>query len=186
MATFNEPRFNAPIAGQHMTSELGGRPWQQAPQYKTVDDAIEYYLDRMSSEEFTDHLVDVLEMDVPVTAIANNIQLAGVMDGKHTVDVGMLIMPLLMEMIMLVGDMADIKYDSGMENPNKGKTRSTLMESVKMKLQRELDEKDSMLFSEDELGEGASEDEEQEEPMMEQEEPIMEQEESKGLMARRV
>ena len=183
MAELNEPKLDAPISGQSLTAELGGRPWQQAPQYKTVDEAIEYYLDKMSSEEFTDQLVDVLEMDVPVTSLANSIQLAGVMDGKHTVDVGMLVMPLIMEMIMLVGDMADVKYDSGMENPNKGKTRDTLIESVKMKLQRELDKKDGMLFSEEELGEDTSE-EEQEEPMME--EPIMEEEEPKGLMARRV
>jgi hypothetical protein len=40
MAELNEPKLDAPISGQHMTSELGGRPWQQAPQYKTVDEAI--------------------------------------------------------------------------------------------------------------------------------------------------
>jgi len=177
MATLNEPKFDAPIAGQHMTSELGGRPWQQAPQYKTVDDAIEYYLDRMSSEEFTDHLVDVLEMDVPVTAIANNIQLAGVMDGKHTVDVGMLVMPLLMEMIMLVGDMADVKYDSGMENPNKGKTRDTLVTAATTKLKRQIEKKEAMIFDE----EDADDDKEKQEPVIEEQE-----EEPKGLMARRV
>jgi hypothetical protein len=149
MAETNRPVLDAPIAGQHMTSELGGRPWQQAPQYTTVDEAIEYYLDRMSSEEFTEQLVDVLEMDVPVTSLANTIQLGGVMDGKHTVDVGMLVMPLLMEMIMLVGDMAGVKYDSGMENPNKGKTRDTMLESIRTRLQREIDAKEGMLFSED-------------------------------------
>jgi len=133
----------------------------------------------MSSDEFTDQLVDVLEMDVPVTTLANTLQLGGVMEGKHTVDVGMLVMPLLMEMIMLVGDMADIKYDSGMENPNKGKTRDTLVESVKMKLQREIDKKEGMLFSDDELGEDTSEE------VKDVEEPTME-EEPKGLMARRV
>ena len=182
MTELNKPLLDAPISGQHMTSELGGRPWQQAPQYKTVDDAIEYYLDRMSSDEFTDQLVDVLEMDVPVTTLANTLQLGGVMDGKHTVDVGMLVMPLLMEMIMLVGDMADVKYDSGMENPNKGKTRDTLLESVRLKLQRELDKKEGMLFSDEELGKNTSEEvKDVEEPMMEEE-----IEEPKGLMARRV
>ena len=179
MTEFNQPLLDAPISGQHMTSELGGRPWQQTPQYKTVDEAIEYYLDRMSTDEFTDQLVDVLEMDVPVTTLANTLQLGGVMDGKHTVDVGMLVMPLLMEMIMLVGDMADVKYDSGMENPNKGKTRDTLLESVRLKLQRELDKKEGMLFSDDELGEDTSEE------VKDVEEPVME-EEPKGLMARRV
>jgi len=178
MTELNQPLLDAPISGQHMTSELGGRPWQQAPQYTTVDEAIEYYLDRMSSDEFTDQLVDVLEMDVPVTTLANTIQLGGVMDGKHTVDVGMLVMPLLMEMIMLVGDMADVKYDSGMENPNKGKTRDTLLESVRTKLQREIDAKEGMLFSEDELDSRDGADTE--------EKDIEESEEPKGLMARRV
>jgi len=176
MTELNQPLLDAPISGQHMTSELGGRPWQQAPQYTTVDEAIEYYLDRMSSDEFTDQLVDVLEMDVPVTTLANTIQLGGVMDGKHSVDVGMLVMPLLMEMIMLVGDMADVKYDSGMENPNKGKTRDTLMQSVKTKLQRKMEEKEAFLFDDDE----------DEEDIVDIEQEQEESEEPKGLMARRV
>ena len=183
MTELNQPLLDAPISGQHMTSELGGRPWQQAPQYTTVDEAIEYYLDRMSSDEFTDQLVDVLEMDVPVTTLANTLQLGGVMDGKHSVDVGMLVMPLLMEMIMLVGDMANVKYDSGMDNPNKGKTRDTLLKSVKMKLQRQIDKKESMIFDDEELGKGMSDNEESDEILME--EP-QESEEPKGLMARRV
>lgn len=180
MTELNRPLLDAPIAGQHMVSELGGRPWQQAPQYTTVDEAIEYYLDRMSSEEFTEQLVDVLEMDVPVTTLANTIQMAGVMDGKHSIDVGMLVMPLLMEMIMLVGDMADVKYDSGMENPNKGKTRDTLMKNVRRKLQSQIEKKESFLFDEDEM--------EEEETLsdIEQEQEMTEEEEPKGLMARRV
>ena len=175
MAETNRPLLDAPISGQHMTSELGGRPWQQAPQYSTVDEAIEYYLDRMSSEEFAEQLVDVLEMDVPVTTLANTIQLGGVMDGKHSIDVGMLVMPLLMEMIMLVGDMAGVKYDSGMENPNKGKTRDTMIESIRTRLQREIDAKEGMLFSEN-----TSDQEEEETTDVE-----IGDKEPKGLMARR-
>jgi len=175
MAETNRPLLDAPISGQHMTSELGGRPWQQAPQYSTVDEAIEYYLDRMSSEEFAEQLVDVLEMDVPVTTLANTIQLGGVMDGKHSIDVGMLVMPLLMEMIMLVGDMAGVKYESGMENPNKGKTRDTMIESIRTRLQREIDAKEGMLFSEN-----TSDQEEEETTDVE-----IGDKEPKGLMARR-
>ena len=87
--------FDAPIPGMSLTHELGARPWQSPAQYPTVDKAIEYYLERMSTDEFMDQIADVLEMNVPVTTLANTIQLAGVMDGKHSVDVGMLVMPLL-------------------------------------------------------------------------------------------
>ena len=105
--------FDAPIPGMSLTHELGARPWQSPAQYPTVDKAIEYYLERMSTDEFMDQIADVLEMNVPVTTLANTIQLAGVMDGKHSVDVGMLVMPLLMEMIMLIGDNAGVNYDTG-------------------------------------------------------------------------
>ena len=75
-------------------------------------------------------LVDVLEMGVPVSAIANSIQLAGVMQGLHTIDSGILVMPAIMEMIMMLVDAAGVKYESGVDNPKKGKTRGTLLSKV--------------------------------------------------------
>lgn len=132
--------FDAPIPGMSLTHELGARPWQSPPQYTTVDEAIEYYLERMSTDEFMDQMADVLEMNVPVTTLANTIQLAGVMDGKHTVDVGMLVMPLLMEMIMLIGDNAGVKYDSGLTDLPDNRTKDTLIEAVRKEMQQKIDE----------------------------------------------
>ena len=175
MTELNQPLLDGPIAGQSLTAEINGRPWLNPPQYSTVDEAIEYYLERMSSEEFTDQLVDVLEMGVPVTTLANTIQLGSVMDGVHSVDVGMLVMPFIMEMIMLVGESSGVKYDSGMENPNKGQTRDTLLNRVRAELETKMRQKEGMLVDE----EGAEEQVIEEEPM---EAP---QEEPMGLMARR-
>ena len=173
-----EPLLDGPIAGQSLTAEINGRPWLNPPQQVTVDDAIEYYLDRMSSEEFTDQLVDVLEMGVPVTTLANTLQLGSVMEGVHSVDTGMLVMPFIMEMIMLVGDSSGVKYDSGLENPNKGKTRDTLLESVRRELEQRKEEKEAMLFDEDE--EIINEEE-----SMEMRQEIVEEDEPMGLMSRR-
>ena len=140
-----------------------------------MDEAIEYYLERMSSEEFTDQLVDVLEMGVPVTTLANTIQLGSVMDGVHSVDIGMLVMPFIMEMIMLVGESSGVKYNSGMENPNKGQTRDTLINSVRAELETRMKQKEGMLYDE----EGVEEEMDMDKPI---EAP---QEEPMGLMARR-
>ena len=155
--------FDAPIPGMSLTHELGARPWQSPPQYTTVDEAIEYYLERMSTDEFMDQMADVLEMNVPVTTLANTIQLAGVMDGKHTVDVGMLVMPLLMEMIMLIGDNAGVKYDSGLTNVPDNRTKDTLIEAVRKEMQQKINESE-------------------EEPEVEE---VTEEEPKSGLMARR-
>ena len=173
MTELNQPLLDGPIAGQSLTAEINGRPWLNPPQYTTVDETIEYYLDRMSSEEFTDQLVDVLDMGVPVTTLANTIQLGSVMDGVHSVDVGMLVMPFIMEMIMLVGESSGVKYDSGMENPNKGQTRDTMLNKVRMELEERMRQKEGMFIEEDETVD------------MEEEEEIVAEEEPMGLMSRR-
>jgi hypothetical protein len=127
----NEPSFDRPIPGMSLTHELGDRPWQNPAQYSSVDDAIEYYMDRMSSEEFMAQAVDVLEMGVPVTTLANTMQMSGVMDGTHSIDTGMLVLPVIMEMLMVLGDGANIEYNTGLDNPNEikssNKTRQTLL-----------------------------------------------------------
>ena len=79
-----EVMLDGPIPGQSLTAELGSRPWQQPSQYSTVEEAIDYYVTRMESEEVTTQLLDVLEMGVPVTTVANAIQSSSVMEGKHT------------------------------------------------------------------------------------------------------
>jgi hypothetical protein len=121
----SEPTFDAPIPGMSLVHELGARPWQTPAQYTTVDEAIEYYMSRMTSEDFMLQVVDVLEMGVPVTVVVNTIQLANVMEGIHSIDVGMLVSPLLMELIMMIGDSAGIEYRTGMDDPDEGKTKPT-------------------------------------------------------------
>ena len=157
--------FNAPIPGMSLTHELGARPWQSPAQYPTVDKVIEYYLERMSTDEFMDQMADVLEMNVPVTTLANTIQLAGVMEGKHSVDVGMLVMPLLMEMIMLIGDNAGVNYDTGLTDAPNNTTKDTLIEAVRKEMQEKIKETEEI-----------SEEPEQEE---------IEEKPKSGLMARR-
>ena len=157
--------FDAPIPGMSLTHELGARPWQSPAQYPTVDKAIEYYLERMSTDEFMDQMADVLEMNVPVTTLANTIQLAGVMEGKHSVDVGMLVMPLLMEMIMLIGDNAGVNYDTGLTDAPNNTTKDTLIEAVRKEMQEKIKETEEI-----------SEEPEQEE---------IEEKPKSGLMARR-
>lgn len=166
----NQPLHDAPIPGMSLTHELGARPWQSPPQYATVDEAIEYYMSRMSSDEFVDQLVDVMEMGIPLTTLANTIQMSGVMDGKHSIDVGILVMPVLIEMMMLIGDTQKVDYDSGLENPDKSKTRSSTLAKVKAELKKKMQSNNM-----------PSEPEEEPELMMDE----AEMKEPKGLMARR-
>lgn len=167
-----EVMLDAPIPGQSMLMELGSRPWQQPPQMSTVEEAIDYYVTRIESEEVSSQLLDVLEMGVPVTTVANAMQSSSVMEGKHTVDVGMLVLPVLIELISLIADTANIKYTSGLEGDDR--VRGSLVDKAVMKLNAKKDEKDE---------EGTEEEPENE--MIIEEMKTAADERAGGLMARR-
>jgi hypothetical protein len=146
-----QPPLDAPIPGQSLTHELGARPWQQPAQYTTVEDALDYYIPRLESEEVTDQLLDVLEMGIPVTTVANTMQLGSVMEGKHSVDVGMLILPVLVELIMLIADSAKVEYTSGLEKDKK--MRGSLVDLAVSKFKEDKDKtKDSDIMEEKDDG----------------------------------
>jgi len=107
--------FNREIPGESLTAEMGSRPWQQPPELTTVDEAAEYYISRIASDDFAKNLIHTMKTGVPLTVIANSVQLAGVMEGKHSADVGILMLPVIMETMMLIGDSANVEYDTGMK-----------------------------------------------------------------------
>tara|TARA_A100001015_G_C14965395_1_gene702719 strand:+ start:531 stop:1022 length:492 start_codon:yes stop_codon:yes gene_type:complete len=156
-----KPLFDAPIPGMALTHELGARPWQSPSQFSTIDEAIDFYMGRMATEEYMEQAVEVMEMGVPVTTIANTMQMAGVMEGKHNIDVGMLVIPLIMEMLMLIAENAGIEYDDGLSDEREDKTSDARIDMVRREMQERIADVE-------------------EEP---EEQPAVE--EPKGLMARR-
>lgn len=160
--------FDAPIPGMAMTHELGARPWQNPPQYTTVEEAIEYYVPRMANDEFSEQLLDVMQMGIPLTTIANTIMISGVMDGRHSADVGILIMPVLIEMMQFLGDNADVKYKTGLDDEKGTRSSLALLAVEKLRIEESMQDKDKT-----------------EEPVEEELPMDMPEEEPKGLMARR-
>ena len=113
MVEVPSPSFDRPTPGMSLTAELGNRPWQQPPQYSTVEEALQWYIPRLTNPEMLDQLLDVMESGLPLTAIANAMQTGGVMEGKHSLDVGILIMPVLIETMAYLAEEAGIEYEAG-------------------------------------------------------------------------
>ena len=156
--------FSRPVPGESLTAELGSRPWQQPPEFSTVDEAAEYYVTQIANDDFAKSLIHTMKMGVPLTTIANSIQLVGVMEGKHSADVGILMLPIIMETMMLIGDSAGVEYDTGMAS-DKAIDDATLSAATIDKLAEEMDRGEP-------------------EPVIQEEEPVQEQQ-PVGLMARR-
>jgi len=121
------PRFDAPIPGMSLTTEVGNRPWQQPPRFVNTKDVAEYYVEKLAEDEFADMLVDVAESGIPLTTIANTIQMNSVMQGIHSVDSGILALPVIMEMMLITVEAAGIEYNSGMEESTTDKPMNTAL-----------------------------------------------------------
>jgi len=110
-----EMSLSRPIPGQSLTHELRARPWQNPPQFDTVEEAMGFYLDRFDNNEIVQELLTVMETGVPLSTIANSMQLGGVLQGVHSIDVGILLMPILMEIMKHLAEKTDTKYVMGDE-----------------------------------------------------------------------
>ena len=167
MAEVNEVTFDAPIPGQSLTHEVGARPWQQPAQYTTVEGALDWYLSRFEQRETTEELLNVMEMGIPLTVIANSLQLGAVLEGVHSIDVGILVTPVLIEMMAYIAEQNDIEFKIGTEEEDSPKPSESLISAAIQGLEER----------------GVVGDEE---PMAEEEETETEEEEEpKGLMVRR-
>ena len=105
--------FNAPIPGESLTHAVGDRPWQTPPEYPTIEEALDFYLPRLGDRDLAARMIDIMERGVPITALAETITLGGVMQGLHTIDVAVLVNPVIVEFMEGLADIAGIKYRVG-------------------------------------------------------------------------
>jgi len=169
--------YDVAVPGESLTGELGAKPYEQPPQFPTVEENIQIYLDALLQPEFMPRIAANLERGRRVSDFAEYMVTSGVAAGRHTIDVGVLVLPIVMETIALIGDMYDIDYDMGLPTGSE-ESEDHFVEVAQTRLQNEEDMPEEY---EDIMGI-----ETQEEPMMQDmpEQPE-EVQQSAGLMARR-
>ena len=95
-------QFNNPIPGQSLTTEPGARPWERPAKYSSPEEALDYYLEQLALPEKTAQMLEILESGFPATDLVDAITLGGVMQGLHTIDVAVIIAPVIFELITSV------------------------------------------------------------------------------------
>ena len=110
-----EPILELPVPGMGLTHEVGARPWQTPAKYKSVDEVAQFYISQMQSDTFADQVTNLLETKMPITMIANSMNTVNIMEGVHSIDIGMMTMPIIMETIMLIADQQGVDYVTGLE-----------------------------------------------------------------------
>ena len=110
--------LKAPIPGMSLTSPPGNYPWEQPPQMENPEEALRYHIKRLNDPERIDAIIDVLEIGMPVKAITEGMLTAAVSQGRHSIDVSLMIAPVIHEQIKNLAEDAGIEYNEGMEDEN--------------------------------------------------------------------
>ncbi|MDB4726158.1 hypothetical protein OAF54_01885 [bacterium] len=170
--TTPENFLDAPVAGMSLTAEPKSRPWRRPSQVSTVDEAVALYAPIFSDKTTSRMLLGQIQTGIPLTSIADILITGNTMEGKHTLDVGLLVAPVLVETMITMAEMAEIDYVVGNERTDdEPGTKQDIINQVMKSLKEEEGTAEEAMPEEQEVASA-------EEPMMEEEQP-------RGLMAPR-
>jgi len=100
-----------PVApGISWTAPEKSRPWQQPPQLVNIGDVVQKYMDNFSDLEVMSSAIDAIETKVPLSVMAQSIMLNHVSEGVHTMDMGILVMPVIIELLITFAELSNIDY----------------------------------------------------------------------------
>ena len=191
-----EPNFGRPIPGNSLTTHKpGDRPWERPPEMSSVEDALRFYFKMLNDPEVIDDLMTLLDMGVPIRPIVQSIYTSGVMNGRHSLDVGLIIEDTMSEFLATVAKSYDIDFTFTEEDPAnskeaKNERRTTMMLQAAIErgeAQGEDDEGVQLLKQMAETIEAEEEVTQEEEPPMpveEEQQEEMPMPEGAGLMSR--
>jgi hypothetical protein len=97
--------------GISWTDEPRSTPWSTPPKYVKVSDVASVYIGTLSQPSVINRAVDLIETKIPIAAIANALMLTGVAEGTHTIDTGILVTPVIIEMLVTLAEIHGVDYE---------------------------------------------------------------------------
>lgn len=105
-------------AGISWTADTKTRPWGTPPKLVKVQDVAQRYIASLSQPNAINSALDVLETGVPIAALANAMMLTGVASNVHTVDAGILVIPVIIEMLVTLAEIHGVEYQVFEKDPD--------------------------------------------------------------------
>jgi|TARA_R100000030_G_scaffold43461_2_gene32827 hypothetical protein len=162
--------FERPLPGQSLTAEPKSQAYERPSEIADPIEALDAHIDNLSEDGAMEDVLYFLESGVDLVTLVQGILRSAVMEGVHSVDVSLIIAPVLHEHIKGFAEVAKIDYEEGFENKEAKKALS---------YGRDLNRAKRMLKQLKEDEDPVEQPVEMAEPEIKEEEPI-----KTGLMAR--
>tara|TARA_R110000772_G_scaffold268559_2_gene396101 strand:+ start:642 stop:1301 length:660 start_codon:yes stop_codon:yes gene_type:complete len=100
----------APIPGQSLTDEPSNFAWERPPEITNPNEAVRFHLDRLSEKPVAESVLFLMEFGYPTDVLTRSLLTASVGEGMHSVDVSLIIAPVIEEELGYMARTAGIDY----------------------------------------------------------------------------
>ena len=115
-------QFDAPIPGQSLTTEPKNFAWERPPEIVDPELAIQYHLEKLSRPAAVEGILDTIEvLEVDIATLTKGYLRAQVAEGIHSIDVSLIVAPVVHEFIKQIATSAGIDFDEGFEDKTRTK-----------------------------------------------------------------
>ena len=119
MAKMTTVDFIKPVpSGISFTDAPRSTPWNTPPQLVNTQEVAQRYISTLSNPATINSMLDVLDTGVPIAAFANAMMLTGVASNLHTLDAGILVTPVIIEMLVTLAEIHGVEYQVFEKDPD--------------------------------------------------------------------
>jgi hypothetical protein len=105
--------FDRTPPGFSLTQEPKGAPFENPPEISDPEEATKFHLDRMNNADAFEDISYFLEAGVDIPTLVQGILRNAVFQGIHSIDVSLIVAPVLHEFIKDIGEATGVDYDEG-------------------------------------------------------------------------
>ena len=108
--------FERPIPGQSLTAEPKSQAFERPPEITDPIEALDAHMDNLAKEGAMEDALYFLEFGVDLVTLVQGMLRGAVMEGIHSIDVSLIIAPVLHEHIKGILDASGVEYEEGFED----------------------------------------------------------------------
>jgi len=145
--SIQENLFQSAIPGQSLTDTPKNFPWERPAEMSDPEEAIKFHLENLNEPEVLEDVITLIELGYPLRALSESILTAATMNGKHSIDINLIISPIIYEQLKVIADEAGVPYKTGMEE-NERAAEEKQTEKLEALIRKEINKMDDEIGAE--------------------------------------
>jgi hypothetical protein len=148
--------FDTPVPGQSLTDTPKNYSWENPPMFSKKEDAANFIWKRLHRKQTLAKIILMLETGMSVESITRVIVFSGFMEGAFSVDLGLVISPIVEKMILAIGKASGVEKIK-LSKPKAKETKQILKNLYKTRnFAKDIQDKEKSKKQEEEVSEKES------------------------------